>query len=47
MVVVGGGVVVVEVVEDGGVVVVEFWQDATSGEVGPLTQFGQLVREVR
>lgn len=42
VVVAGRGVVVVEVVEGGGVAVVEFWQDATSGEGGPLTQLGQL-----
>ena len=39
VVVVGGGVVV----EGGGFAVVAFWQDSKSGEVGPLTQFGQLV----
>ena len=32
---------VVVAVEDGGFVV--FWQDSKSGEVGPLTQFGQLM----
>ena len=42
VVVLGGGVVVV-VVEGGGFVVVAFWQDSKSGEIGPLTQIGQLV----
>ena len=42
VVVAGRGVVAVEVVEGGGVAVVELWQDATSGEGGPLTQLGQL-----
>ena len=42
VVVAGGGVAVVVVVE--GVGVVEFLQDAKSGEVGPLTQLEQLVR---